>query len=153
MEARILEGQAYAYAFAAFLNGCPHDYDDMVDLATTHATRRLLSSEADGLTLLSVGAGTGVLDAMLMRSRAFCNVTRYIGLEPNDAQAELLEQEMDKLRKDCDREGRELKFEARRVGWGPGFLREAAAEGLKVDLVLFSHCLYHVPAPHDALIQ
>ena len=133
--------------FAAFLKCCPDDYDHMVNLVEQKALQLPTEpTSSDGpLTLLSVGAGTGALDEMLLRGPLRA-ITHYVAMEPIEAHIQQLSERFRRLQVERHAEGQRFEFEHRLTGWTP-----EVAQGMKADIVLFSHCLYHLPKPEKAL--
>jgi len=141
--------QAYADAFSAFLKGCPDDYNDMVELV--ECSSHLLLGERTGspLTLLSVGSGTGVLDEMLLRG-PLSTVTRYVAMEPNASHMEQLRERFLKLQAERKACGGQFELETWLTAWGDDGAWPESMRGC-ADIVLFSHCLYHLPKPEEVL--
>ena len=96
----------------------------------------------EGRSVLSVGAGTGHFDAELLGS-ALPDVTRWVGVEPNAAQAARLRATMAALPPAVARRLR-APPEIREAPFDAAFVAAARDAGERHDLVLFTHCLYHM---------
>ena len=121
----------------------------MRELLREHAAPPPPPAAPGGRSVLSVGAGTGHFDADLLAA-VLPDVTRWVGVEPNAAQAARLRAAMAGLppavarRLAAPPEVREAPFDA-------AFVAAALAAGERHDLVLFTHCLYHMDPPAAAV--